>query len=77
MTTEMKKNSGGSEGRDLNILPWSIANLHKSKEDEENKRCKSRRTPSRFQAVHLFEWGRSQLGDHFTRFVPLHATAGL
>ena len=41
------------------------------------KRYKSRRTPQRFQAVHLFEWGRSKLGDHFTRFLPLQTTAGL
>ena len=55
----------------------SIVNLHKSKHDEEKKLCKSRGTPHRFQAVHLFEWGRSQLGDHFTRFLLLQITAGL
>ena len=72
----MKKNNSGADGSDLNIV-MSIFNLHKSKHDEEKKRCKSRRTPQSFQAVHLFEWGRSQLGDHFTRFLPLQTTAGL
>ena len=43
----------------------------KGKHDKEKNRCKSRRAPQRFQAVHLFEWYRSQLGDHLTRFLPL------
>ena len=70
VTTEMKKTNSGAKGSDLKFC-LEYCNLHKSKHDKDKKRCKSRRTLQRFQAAQLFEWDRRQLGDHFTRFLPL------